>query len=137
MAKLTMLGSPRRGGKSNTFKIDSMCEEGLIASLTDDTKITAGGTHPHCVTAGRKGAAISGYTTGEEVPVQLDTSATDIIIGSSVYVTPAGKATNVSSENTATKAVFVSTTTGTDGYVQNVDTANNRPWALITFEGGL
>lgn len=139
MANLTLLGSPRRGGKSDTFEIQLMCEEGLIASLTGDKKIVAGGTAPFCVTAGRKGEYITGYTTGEEVPVQLDDGATAIVIGSSVYVTADGKATNVADDATETKAIFVSTTAGNDGCVQNIagQEAQNRKWALITFEGGL
>lgn len=142
MANLTLLGSPRRGGSSNTFKISSMSKEGLLASITADGTVAAGGTAPHCVLAGRKGSdRISGYTSAREIPVILASSVNSITIGQPVYIVEAdGKADNASGAGkTATRAVFVSTAIGTNGASRNIEGSetNNEKWALISFEGGL
>lgn len=141
MANLALLGSPRRGGSSNTFAIDTMCEEGLIASITAPTKIAAGGSAPHAVTAGRKGEAITGYTSGREVPVQLDAGVSSITIGQTVYVVSAdGKAHNASAGGrVATRAVFVSAVISETGATRNIagSESDTKKWALISFEGGL
>jgi hypothetical protein len=143
MADIRALGTPRRGGISDTYDIDTMCEEGLIASLTGKRKIAAGGTSPFAVTAGRKGKKITGYVTGEEVLVQLDAGVSSVTIGATVYVVAAtGKATTTegtSPANPATQLRFVSTEIADKGRVQNIvgSEANTRKCVLCSFVGGV
>lgn len=143
MADIRALGTPRRGGISDTYDIDTMCEEGLIASITGTKKIAAGGTSPFAVTAGRKGKKISAYTTGEEMLIQLDAGVSSVAIGATVYVVAAtGKATTTAGTdpvNPATKLRFVSTEIADKGQVQNIvgSEANTRKCVLVSFVGGV
>lgn len=143
----TLLGTPYKRGKSDVInaydKPAEFIEEGLAVVETSNVTIAkySGSNGVVCGVMGHtehKGA--SAVKCGQEVAVQLVDDVQTIATTDSVYVTSAGKFTNVSTSNTQVNATWCKIDGAIirdNGVVSGANKRENQKCAFISFVGGL
>lgn len=143
----TLLGTPYKRGRSDIINAydrpETFIEEGLAVVETSNVTIATynGSNGIICGVMGHtehKGA--SAVKAGQEVAVQLDSSVSSISATDGVYVTSAGKFTNVATSNTQVNATWVKVDGAyvhADGKVSGASARLNQSCAFISFVGGM
>ena len=143
----TLLGTPYKRGKSDVINAydrpETFIEEGLAVKKKKKKKNATfnGSNGIVCGVMGHtehKGA--SAVKCGQEVAVQLDAGVESIAITDNVYVTSAGKFTNVASSNTQVNATWCNIDGAIireNGVVSGASKRENQKCAFISFVGGL
>ena len=143
----TLLGTPYKRGKSDVInayeKPETFIEEGLcVVELTNTTIAKYNGSNgiPCGVMGHTEHKGASAVKCGQEVAVQLDAGVESIAITDNVYVTSAGKFTNVASSNTQVNATWCNidgAVVHSDGKVSGASARSNQSCAFISFVGGM
>ena len=141
------MGTPYKRGKSDVINAydrpATYIEEGMTDDETSNVTIATfnGSNGIVCGVMGHtehKGA--SAVKCGQEVAVQLDAGVESIAITDNVYVTSAGKFTNVASSNTQVNATWCNIDGAIireNGVVSGASKRENQKCAFISFVGGL
>lgn len=144
-----IMGSPYKRGNSDVIQAYNRptadIEEGLAVIETNVVTIAAytgaGNTIPVAVMGGTEFKGASAVKCGLEVCVQVPDTVNTIAVTDKVYVTAAGKFTNVAEGNTQINATWCADASGatlwSDGIVSvGANKRKNQKCGMISFAGG-